>query len=227
MAFAVNLEWLAAARALDIAVIFDETEHGHVHHFCHFDRFGDDHGDELLRGGNDDDAVKRDGLEHRERCIAGSGGQIDKHIIDFIPDDVAPELLDDTGDDRAAPDDRGGLIRQKFVDAHGLDAGLCVDREQAVIAAHSLFVDAEALRDRRTGDVGVENGGFKAAALHGNSQHRGDKAFAYAAFTADNADDLFDIAHLIHGRKKAFRILTGRTFLAAAGAVVRTIFAHC
>ena len=65
------------------------------------------------------------------------------------------------------------------------------------------------------------------AALHGNSQHRGDKAFAYAAFAADNADDLFDIAHLIHGRKKAFRILAGRTFLAAAGAVVRTIFAHC
>ena len=32
-----------------IAVIFDETEHGHVHHFCHFDRFGDDHGDELLQ----------------------------------------------------------------------------------------------------------------------------------------------------------------------------------
>lgn len=30
----------------------------------------------------------------------GSGGQINKHIIDFIPDDVAPELLDDTGDDR-------------------------------------------------------------------------------------------------------------------------------
>lgn len=99
VAFAVDLERLTAARALDIAVIFDETEHGHVHHFRHFDRFGDDHGDELLRGGNDDDAVKRDGLEHRERCVAGSGGQVNKHIIDFIPDDVAPELLDDTGDD--------------------------------------------------------------------------------------------------------------------------------
>ena len=227
VAFAVDLERLTAARALDIAVIFDETEHGHIHHFRHFDRFGDDHGDELLRGGDDDDAVERDGLEHRERCVAGSGGQVDKHVIDFIPDDVAPELLDDTGDNRAAPDDRGGLIRQKLVDAHSLDAGLCVDRKQAVIAAHGLFVDAEALRNRRTGDVGVENGGFKAAALHGNSQHRGDKAFAYAAFAADNADDLFDIAHLIHGRKKAFRILAGRTFLAAAGAVVRTIFAHC
>ena len=134
VAFAVNLERLAATRALDIAVIFDETEHGHVHHFRHFDRFGDDHGDELLRGGNDDDAVERNGLEHRERCVAGSGGQVDKHVIDFIPDDVAPELLDDTGDDRTAPDDRGGLVRQEKVHAHDLDSGLCLKRDYAAFS---------------------------------------------------------------------------------------------
>ena len=177
--------------------------------------------------GHDDDAVHRQSLEHVQGHVTGSGRHIHEHIVHVLPQHVAPELLDHAADDGAAPDDGVGLVLQQQVHAHQLDAGAGDDGEDSVLGGGGPAMDTEGLGDGGAGDVGVENGGFKAAALHGNSQHRGDKAFAYAAFAADNADDLFDIAHLIHGRKKALRILAGRTFLAAAGAVVRTIFAHC
>lgn len=226
VALAEHLDRLAAVRALDVAVILDQAEHRHVHHLRHFDRLRDDHGDELLRRGDDDDAVERDGLEHRQRRVAGSGRQVDEHAVHLVPDHVAPELLDDAGDHRAAPDDRRGLVFEQEVDAHDLDAALRVDREKAVLAALRLLVHAEALRDRRAGHVRVEDRGLEAAALHRDSQHGGDEALADAALAADDADDLFHLAHLIHWREKALRLLAGGAVLAAARAVVRAVFAH-
>ena len=67
----------------------------------------------------------RQGLEHRQRHVAGSGRHIHEQIVHLAPDHVGPELLDGAGDDRAAPDDRGrSRSRSEQVQAHDLDAGL-------------------------------------------------------------------------------------------------------
>ena len=51
------------------------------------------------------------------------GGMSTNIIVHISHGNIRPELLDDTADDGAAPDDGIGLILQKQVDGHDLDAG--------------------------------------------------------------------------------------------------------
>ena len=108
-AFAENREFFAAVRADGVAHVLDDSEDGDLHEFRHVHGFADDHGDEFLRRGDDDDAVNGQGLEDCQGNVAGSRRHVHEHAVDVAPDDVGPELFYDAGYDWPAPDDRVGL----------------------------------------------------------------------------------------------------------------------
>ena len=140
-----------------------------------FYRFFDDHADELLRGGDDDDAIHREGLEYGKGDIAGAGGHIDEHEVHVLPVDIGPELADRPGNDRAAPDDGIAFLLQQQVDGHDLGTEAGDGGQHDLAEAFGLFPDAERLRDAGTGDIGIEDGGAVAQPLHTDGQQTGDE----------------------------------------------------
>ena len=214
---------LAAVRAGVVGHVLDDAEHGHVHHVGHVDGLVDDHADELLRGRDDDHARHGQGLEHRQRHIARSGRHVDEHIVHVVPLHVGPELGHGAGDDRAAPDDGVGLVRKQEVDGHDLDAGAGTVGIQEVLAAHGAAVDAESLRDRRAGDVGIEHSGLMAAALHLAGEQARHEALADAALAGHDRDDLIDAGTGTQRLLQGLRLVLG-TGLAAGRTVVRAVF---
>ena len=158
------------------------------------------------------------------RAVAGSGGHIHEHIVHVLPQHVAPKLLHHAADDGATPDDGVSLVLQQQVYAHQLDAGLRLHREDGILGANGPAVDAEALGDGGAGDVGVQNGGAVAPALHGDGQLAGDHGFADAALAGDDAVDLTDMAALMKGLDlEGASALTVSAALAAAAAIVGTL----
>ena len=214
---------LFAARALDIAHVLHEREHGNVHHACHVHGFFHDHTHKLLGRGDDHDAVHRDRLKHRQRNVARSRRHIDEHHVHIAPEHVRPELLDGARDDRPAPDDGVGFVLQQQVHAHDRNARLAHHGEDALIGAFRAGMEAKRLRNRRAGDVRVQNGGAIAASTHQNREHGGDDGFANAAFSADHADDLLDM-------RQCMRVFEHAGFFAAGaggsatGAIMCAIF---
>ena len=213
---------LAAIRAGVVGHILNDAEHGHVHHVGHVDGLVDDHADKLLRRRDDDHARHRQGLEHRQRHVARSGRHVDEHIVHILPLDVGPELGHGARDDRAAPDDGVGLVREQEVDGHDLDAGAGAVGIQEIFAAHGAAVDAERLRDRGAGDIGIEHGSLMAAALHLAGEQARHEALADAALAGDDRDDL------VNTGARTQRLLQGLSCVlavfAAGRAVVGAIF---
>ena len=224
MALPEDIQHLAAVGTAQVAHVFHKAEHGNMHQLRHADRLLDDHGDKLLRGGDDDDAVYGERLEYRQRHIARSGRQIDKHPVDLAPNDIRPELLDGARDDGTAPHDRVGLLGQQQIDAHNLDAGFGESRENAVVICGTVAVQPEYLGNGRAGDIGIQNGDFFAAAAHCDCEQRGDKRFSDAALAADDTDHFFDMGLCIL-RGKQRRALAGGAVFAAGRAIMRT-FRH-
>ena len=87
--------------------------------------------------------------------------------------------------------------------------------EQAPFAGFGMAVQAEGFRNGRAGDIGVQNGGFITLALCLNRQQGSNERFADAALAADNADNFFDMAHLIRFFQKAFLRSFAAIFAAA------------
>ena len=169
-------------------------------------------------------AVELDGLEDRQRDVAGSRRHVDEEHVFVVPDDVRPELLDRAGDDRAAPDDGIRLVFQKQVEADDADARPALGGDDAVVRAHQLGMDIEGLGDGRPGDIGVEYGGFIAAAAGADRQQRRDQRFAHAALAADDADDFFDVAMLVLLSAEALR--AAGAIGGAGAAIVVAGFTH-
>ena len=115
MALAEHLYLPAAVRAENIAHVLDQSEHGDVHHLCHVESLFDYHCDKILRGRDDNYSVDGQALENGQRHIARSGRHIDKHIVDIAPNDLRPELLNNSGNNRSAPDDRRILFFEQEV----------------------------------------------------------------------------------------------------------------
>ena len=113
---------LAAVGALEIAHVLDYAEHGDVHELCHVDGLCNDHGNKLLGRGDDNDAVNGQRLENRQRNVACSGRHIDKHVVNIVPQHVAPELSNNAGDNGTAPNDGVGLVVENKVNGHDLRA---------------------------------------------------------------------------------------------------------
>ena len=222
MAVAKHMDVLAAVGADGVAHIFDQTQNGHMHHLGHLDGLADDHADQLLRAGYDNDAVHRQRLKDSQRHIAGSRGHINEQEIN-IPHDLLPELLDSTGNDGAAPDHGGlGVIEQQ-IDAHDLNAGAAADRVDALAVTGGRTLHAEQAGNRRAGNIGVQYAGLVAKAAHRDGQHGAGHAFADAALAGNNADDLFDTASCVR------RLMLRRAVIAVsltAAAIMGTCFAH-
>ena len=209
---------LAAVRALQIAVVLDDAEHRNVHHLGHLDCLADDHGDQILRRGDDDDAVYRQGLEYGQRYVARAGRHVDEQEVYVLPYNVRPELLDGLRDDRTAVDDRVILVRQDQIDRDHLHAAFAACRDDALLAALELVVHAEGLGDGRTGNVGIQHAAGVALARHADRHHRSQQALAYAALAGNNADHLADGRSLV---SRALEALLAAAVRRTAVAVVR------
>ena len=194
MAFAEHMDLFAAIGAFDIRHIFHDAEDGHVHLLRHIHGFADDHRNQFLRRGHDNETVHGQRLEHRQSHIAGAGRHIHKHIIHITPDHIGPELFHGAANHGAAPDDGLIFFFKEQIDGHDFNAVLGQGGNQAFVTAFGTLMDAEALRDGRTGEVRIENGRAVAAAVHILSQHRSDERFPHAAFTTDHADNFFHAA---------------------------------
>ena len=224
MAFAKDLDLLAAVRAEDIAHILYDAQHGYLHHLGHVHSLGYDHAHQLLGAGDHNDAVYRQALEHGQRHVAGARGHIHEQEVHVLPDHVGPELLDCAGNDRAAPDHGIFLVFHQQVDAHHINAHPALDRPAALVVCHSTAVDAEQLGDGRAGDIGVQHAAVIAAASHCAGQQSAGHAFAHAALAGHNADHLANAAVRVGG--VMLRGLAGRAGCPAMGAVMSAFFAH-
>ena len=223
MAVAKHVDMLAAVRAEHIAHVFHNAKDGNLHHFGHLHSLANDHADQLLRTGYNNDAIYRQGLEHGQRHIAGSRRHIDKQKVNVVPDHFLPELLDRTGNHGAAPHNGGFLIFQQQVDGHDLDAGVAFHRVDAVLGAHGRAMNAEQFGDGRAGNVSIQHADLVAFAAHGNSHHGAGHAFANAALAGNNADHFFDVAFCV--RRFMLRRTAGTVSVAVA-AIVGTCFTH-
>ena len=191
----VNL--LAAVRAYQVAHILYDTDDRNIHQLCHLASLLDNHRNQILRRGHDDDAVHRNRLENSQRNIACARRHIDEHIVHLSPDYIAPELLNGSCNDRSSPDDRVVGVFQQQVNRHDLGALRGQARVDAQLGSLCASSDPKHLRDRWTGDVRIQNGGRKSSALHHNCQRRGDHRLANAAFAADDTDDLFNLTQVV------------------------------
>ena len=197
---------LPTVRAGKVAHVFHETEHRHIHHLRHFHGFRHDHADQILGRRHDDDAVDGQGLEDRQRHVAGSGGHIHEHVIHVSPEHVCPELRHRTRDDRSAPDHRFRLVFKDQIDGHDLQAGLCGYGDQVLLRAGRVLMNAEGLRNRWARDVRIQHGAAVAAALHLRSKKTGDEALADAALAAHHGNDLFYAGIGVQFFQKALRL---------------------
>ena len=222
MAVAKDVDVLAAVGADGVAHVLDQAEDGYMHHLGHLDGLADDHADQLLRAGHDDDAVHRQRLEHGQRHVAGARRHVNEQEIN-VPHDLLPELLDRARNDGATPDNGGLGVVEQQVDAHDFHAGTAGNRVDALAVTGGRALHAEQAGDGRAGDVGVQHAGLKAKAAHRDSQHGAGHAFADAALAGNDADDFLDTASCVR------RLMLRRTVIAvglAAAAIVGTCFAH-
>ena len=119
--FTVHMDLLRTMRALQITVVLNQPQNRDVHHTRHVNRFLDDHRDQLLRTGDNNNTGDRQALEHRQRHITRPRRHIDKHIVNFIPGNVSPKLFDNAGDERTSPKHRLRRIIEQEINAHDLN----------------------------------------------------------------------------------------------------------
>ena len=229
MTSAENLAAFAAMRALVIGHVFNDAEHGNIHHARHVHGLFNYHGNEILRRGNNNDACNRQGLEHRQGNIARSRRHVNKHEIDIAPDDIRVELFDCSRNNRAAPNDGVGIVFQQEVDAHNINARFAFAGENAVLVSESLFMYAEKLGDGGAGNIRIKNRTVLSRTVHVYRKQGSDERFADAALAADNGNDLFDIAQRMCIHFKILLLLrtaAGSAIHPAGFAIVGTLFAH-
>ena len=157
MTVAEDLVSCAAVRTDIIRKILYDPDDRNVHQLRHFDCLFDNHGYQLLRRGHDDQTVQRQRLEYRQRDVTSTRRHVHIHHIDVTPDHIVPELVDDPGQHRTAPDNRIGRVLQKRVDGNHLDACFGNHRCDLFIRTGRLAPDAERLRDRRPGNIRIQN----------------------------------------------------------------------
>ena len=137
----------AAVGTLVVAVILYQTQDGNGHHVGHIHRLGNDHGHQLLGGGDHHDAVNGQRLEHRQGYVAGSRGHIHKQVVYVAPRHIGPELLDHVGNDRSPPDNRVGLMLHEHIQGDHLDPSGGHRGVHPNIVAVGLLVDIKGSRD--------------------------------------------------------------------------------
>ena len=209
MALAEDVDFPAAVRAAEVGIVLHEAQHGNVHHVRHFHRLRHDHGHQILRGSDDDDAIHRQALEHRQGYVAGSGGHVNEQIVNVLPDNVRPELFHRARDDRTAPHHRVGGIVQQQIDGHYLNARAGQRRIQAVFVRALALRDAEGGGCGGAGDIGIQNTDPFSPPCHGNGQHGRNRGFAHAALAGDHSNDLLHAGIWVQLRQQALWLAIG------------------
>ncbi len=222
LARAENFVPLAAVGTGEVAHVLDEPQDGHVHHLRHVDRLFDDHLDEVLRCGDDDDAAQRDALKDGERNVARSRGHIEEHDIDVLPQDVRPELDRRPRDEGAAPDDGVVVMLQQTVHGHELQTTHCADGIDDPLVPRRAQRRAERLGNGGARDVRVQNGGAVAARHGAHCQKGGDERLSDAPLAAHDGDGLSDARPLVKGLDEG-RLVARGTVARTGRAVMRAI----
>ena len=190
MALAKDFDLLAAVRTAQIAVILHDTKYGNPHHVSHFHSLAHNHGNQVLGGGDNDNAIHRNALEHGQGDITGSGRHIHKQIIHILPDDLGPELLHSTGNNGTAPHNGVSRIIQQQIDGHDLNASAAQTGIQAVFISTLHLGHAKGSGHGGAGDIGIQNANPLALPGHGHGQQGGDGGLTNTALAGYNGDDL-------------------------------------
>ena len=191
-AFPIDEDFLATIRAFHPAHVLHDAQHRHIHGIGHVVRLADNQRNQVLGRGDDDDAIDRNGLEHGQRNIAGSGWHVEKEKVEVSPQYICPKLLDRVGDDGATPDDWRIFLFQKQVDGHDPNIVVRSLRENTKLVARGFFMNAEHFWDGRSRDIRIQHTHLVAQPTHRHREHRSDQRFADATFSADHTDDLLD-----------------------------------
>lgn len=176
-AFAENVVDVAIVRADEVAHVFNEAQNGDVDFGEHGSGLaGIDEGN-FLRGGDDDGAVERDGLNNGELDIAGAGREIEDEVVEVIPSDLAEELLGVAGGDGTADDD-GSVIAEE--EAHGDELEAVVfDRDDLLgLVLHGVLRCSHHESDGGTVEVAVAKADAGTGLGKGDGEIGGDSAFA-------------------------------------------------
>ena len=154
--------------------------------------FAHDHRGQALRHRHQHDPVDGERLQHGQRRVRRPGRQIDEQVVEIRPQRLLVELADDAREDRTAPDHRGVLLVRQQVRADDLDRrarrrrhhqrlGLLAGRRRRIGLETERLRQPEQARDRRAGDVGVEDADLLAGAAQADGQQRGRQRLADAA----------------------------------------------
>ena len=214
---------LPAVRALEIAVVLYQAQDGHIQQPGHFDRLGDNHGHQILRGGNHHNAIHRQRLKNGEGYVSGSRRHIHEEVVQIAPYHIGPKLLHDPSDDGPPPDHRVGLMLCKEVEAHNLHPALGVSGIDTKLRALCLGVNTECLGDRGSSDVGVQNTDPLAHILHRAGQRCGYQALAHAPLAAHNSDDLFNGGQFIQRGPQILGLRALPAAFSAGGALMGAV----
>ena len=210
---------LAAFVALEVGHVLDQTKHRDVHLVRQVDGLANDHGDQLLRGGNRDDAVKVHALHDGQEHVGGSRRHVNQQVVDLFPVGVAEELLQKAGDNRAAPGDRCVFLIEHEIGGNGLDAAFGFEGQDAVFVAHQAALKAECLGDGRAGDISVKDAHLVAALGQLGGKQAGDQRLANAALAGNDADDVLHVGACRGGALLLGARSAARAAAAAAAAV--------
>ena len=210
LGLAEDMMLLAALVTLEVRHVLDQAHNGDIQVVRQVDRLADDHGNKLLRCGNGDDTINGQHLEHREEHIGGSRRHVDQHVVDVAPVGLVPELLDDAGNDRAAPCDGHIALREHEVHGHDLNAAVGERRVDARLVSMQLVGHAERLRDGGAGDVRVQDADVETLLAQLACEQARHEGLANAALAGHNAD------HVLHVARRVGRVLGRCRALAAA-----------
>ena len=158
-AFAKDVIGLAIARAEEVAHVFDDAEDGDIDFLEHGHGFaGIDQGD-LLRGGDNDGSVERDGLDDGELDVAGARWQIEDEVVEIVPGALAQELLDVTCGDGAAHD-HGAVVIEQEAHADELQAVALDGDDLLFFILERALVAAEHVGDAGSVEIAVAQADF-------------------------------------------------------------------
>ena len=204
-----------------------------MHAFCHVQRFFYNEAYQLLRGSHHYNAIYRNGLEHRQRNIAGSWRHIYKQKIQFSPYYVTPELFYHVSENRPSPNHRGLFIRKKQVNGHNLNSIRSHHRLDKIPIHLCRTVNTIHLRNGWSCNISVQNSYFVSLGCHLICQRCGYHGFTNATFAADHTDYLVYMGFWIRRRQHALRLLclccawTSFTALSGTGSgAAACIFCH-
>lgn len=187
-AFAKDGVALAIAGAEEVAHVFNDAEDWDVDLLEHGDGLARvDEGD-LLRSGDDDGSIERDGLHDGELDVASAGREIEDEVVEMVPGALAQELLDVARGDGAADDD-GAVVIEQEAHADKLQAVALDGDDLLLFVLEGALVAAEHVGDAGPVEIAVAEADLGSGLAQSDGEVGSDGALADAAFARSHGDD--------------------------------------